>query len=199
MDLYVHGAPGPGVGATAGPGIAFGTNGATPFSANPPTPPCPGYFTPGAIDLDSGDPVFVQLYYMKSNLSVFMEDQSTLATFSTNLQVNLPSLVGGNVAYIGFTAADGGVTSIQTITDFSYSYTTPPVLSIARGTPGNVVVSWPVSVASAFTLYQSSSLSGPWTASNVSSLTQTGCENSVTLPYSGAIQYFLLSLDQPTF
>lgn len=194
MDIYTHAAAGPG-GNTDGPGIAVGVNGSTPYTTSPAA--STGYFSTGPVDIASGDPIQVQLYYTSGVLQVYLEDTTTLDSFSTNVTINLPATVGASSAYVGFTGADGGVTSTQTISDFAYSYTTAPILSVANGSPGNVVVSWPVSIATMFTLYQSSSLTGPWTAANMSSLTQSDCENQVTLPTSGTNQFYLLSNGQP--
>jgi len=99
---------------------------------------------------------------------------------------------------VGFTGADGGVASTQYVTNFTYSYTTPPILSVARGaSPGTVVILWPVSVSTLFTLQQSSSLNGPWTQANMSSLTQVGLQNQVTLTPAGNTAYYRLQLTAP--
>ena len=42
-------------------------------------------------------------------VSATFKDLVSSATFSTNFPINLPSIIGGNQAYVGFTGADGGV------------------------------------------------------------------------------------------
>jgi hypothetical protein len=103
---------------------------------------------------------------------------------------DLPAIVGGSNAFIGFTGGTGSATSIQTVSNFVYSYTVPPVLSVTRGAPGSVVVSWPGPVSSLFALQQSASLSGPW--SNVTVTPQVvNSQNQVTLTPAVATFYRL--------
>jgi hypothetical protein len=42
--------------------------------------------------------------------------------------------------------------------------TPPPTLSVARGTPGSLVISWPGSVSTSYGLEQSTTVNGPWSA-----------------------------------
>jgi hypothetical protein len=53
------------------------------------------------------------------------KDTVTGGIASTNWTLNIPSVVGGSTAYVGFTGADGGVASIQTI---SWGDSTPTIL-----------------------------------------------------------------------
>jgi hypothetical protein len=180
--------------ANGGEGIAYGVNGSTPDSKTP-APSAP-YNSTAPVDLTSGSPIYVQLYYMNGVLNVWLVDTGSLAEYTTNFAANLPAFAGGASAYVGFTGGDGGDTSTQVVTDFLFSSTTPPTLSIAAGSPGNVVISWPISVSSLFNLYQSSSVTGPWTPAG--SPTVNGCESQVTVAASGTSQFFTLALDQPT-
>ncbi|MDE3068424.1 MAG: hypothetical protein KGJ60_12870 [Verrucomicrobiota bacterium] len=79
-----------------------------------------GYTTPGNISLGSGDPINVTLYYANGNLAIAFKDTANGVTFSTNVSVDLPSVVGGYTAYIGFTSGDGGAASTQIITNFVF-------------------------------------------------------------------------------
>ena len=78
-----------------------------------------------------------------------------------------------------------------------YSYTTPPILAIAPGAAGLVVVSWPVSVSSLFTLVQSSSLAGPWTPPVPVSSGIVGLQKQVTLTAGGGHTFYRLQLIDP--
>ena len=66
-----------------------------------------------------------------------MTDMTTNGTFSHTYTIgNLATTVGGPSAYIGFTGGDGGLTSTQTISNFSYNTSILPpstALSITSG------------------------------------------------------------------
>ena len=154
------------------------------------------------VNLASGDPIFVQMAYSKDVATVTLVDTKTAALFSTNLSIpNLPAIVGGGsegTAYVGFTAATGGLNSVQTISNFVYSYTTTmtPTLAAAHGaSPGSVVISWPVGVTPLFVLQQSATLSGPWSPAALPQQVVNG-QNQVTLtPGAGnSSTFFKLSL-----
>jgi hypothetical protein len=176
-------------GANGGTGIQFGTDGSTADSPNPTA----HYSSPGLIGVGSGDPIHVQLYYGQNVLTVSLEDPITGDTFVTNYAADLPSIVGSSSAFVGFTGATGGVNSIQAVSDFQFSYTTAPILSVARGTAGSVVVSWPVSVSTLFELQQSTAINGPWL-----NVTETSAvvnsQNEVTLTPGANTEFFRLSL-----
>ena len=69
----------------------------------------------------NGDPIQVNLSYDGSNnLVETLTDLTTSATWSNTYSVgSLAATVGGKTAYLGFTGADGGATSTQTISNFS--------------------------------------------------------------------------------
>jgi hypothetical protein len=76
------------------------------------------------VNLASGDPIQVSVYYGEGNMNVMLVDSSTGATFTTNYAVNIPAFVQSNAAYVGFTAStewDGEDASLQTVSDFSFN------------------------------------------------------------------------------
>jgi hypothetical protein len=95
------------------------------------------------INLHSGDVFNVQLAYNGTTLTVVITDTVTSASATQTYAVNIPSLVGGATAYVGFTAATGGGSAIQEILNWSYTPVAPasvaptPAISIASvsGTP----------------------------------------------------------------
>jgi hypothetical protein len=175
-------------GANGGAGIDFGTDGLTADT----TPQLPPYQATGAVNIGSADPINVQLYYFNNVLTVNLMDGKL--SYTTSFYCDIPATLGTASAYVGFTGATGGVNSIQTVADFSFSSSTEPVLSVANGTTaGTVVVSWPISVSSLFVLQESPTLTGPW--GNVATpAVVVGSNNTVTLTSSSTTAFFRLSL-----
>jgi hypothetical protein len=97
------------------------TNGASPT-----TPAID--LTPSGIDLHSGDTMSVHLQYDGTTLSMIISDAIANKTFTNSWPVDIPSLVGGGTAYVGFTAATGGQSSSQKIESWTFTSTviTPP-------------------------------------------------------------------------
>ena len=90
MNLYT-GSPG-------GTGIQFGAEGSAPPTANPTAP----YSSAAPVYLSSGDPIYVQLYYSQGVLNVWLVDATAESVFVTNYDCDLPALVAGPSAYVGF-------------------------------------------------------------------------------------------------
>ena len=65
---------------------------------------------PSNIDLHSGHVFNVSLTYNGTVLQETVTDATTGATYVHNYTVNIPALVGGNTAFVGFTGATGGCT-----------------------------------------------------------------------------------------
>ena len=72
------------------------------------------------INLHSGDPFAAHITYDGTDLTLTLTDSSTLGTWSYSWPINIPSTVGGNTAYVGFTAGTGGETATQNITSWKY-------------------------------------------------------------------------------
>ncbi len=72
------------------------------------------------IDLHSGHVFNVALAYNGTTLNVTETDTTTGASQSQAYPVNIPSLVGGSAAYVGFTAGTGGLTATQNILNWTY-------------------------------------------------------------------------------
>ena len=96
--------------------------------------------TTTGINLHSGDYFNATLTYDGSNLTLTLTDAITLATWSHVFVVNIPAIVGGNTAYVGFTGGTGGLTSSQKLTSWTY-VPGPPLPSYATGfTPGSMTL-----------------------------------------------------------
>jgi hypothetical protein len=94
------------------------TNGAAP--TNPAVS-----LTSSGIVLSSGDTIAAQLIYNGTTLTLNLTDTVTNKTFSYAFTVNIPSIVGANTAYVGFTGGTGGSTAIQNIKTWTFTVGTP--------------------------------------------------------------------------
>jgi len=86
----------------------------------PPTVPAID-LTGTGIDLHSGDVFNVAMNYDGSTLNVTITDTNTSASASQSYSVNIPSIIGGNGAYVGFTGGTGGLTSVQNIQNWTFT------------------------------------------------------------------------------
>ncbi len=119
------------------------SGGAAPTSANSINLSGTGF------DMRSYDVSRATMTYNGTVLTVTLTDLRTGATATQNYTVNIPALVGGNTAFVGFTAADGALTSVEHILNWSYTTvsTTPTPPSAPTGlnaTPadGQVALGW---------------------------------------------------------
>jgi hypothetical protein len=88
------------------------TNGASPTS--------PATALGGGVNLHSGDIFQVHMTYNGAALTMTITDTVTNATFTTSWTINIPAIVGGNTAFVGFTAGTGGQTAKQEIIGWTY-------------------------------------------------------------------------------
>jgi Chitobiase/beta-hexosaminidase C-terminal domain/Legume lectin domain len=88
------------------------TNGETPYEPQTST---------GSIDLNSGHPIACTLTYDGTTLTLSMKDTVTSATYSTHWTVDIPSEVGADTAYVGFTASLYTASSTQDVTAWTYA------------------------------------------------------------------------------
>jgi fibronectin type 3 domain-containing protein len=86
------------------------------------SPTIPATTLGGGVNLHSGDVLNVQMAYNGTTLTMTMTDASVPAdTYTTSWPVNIPSLAGGNTAYVGFTAGTGGLSATQQVLNWTYS------------------------------------------------------------------------------
>lgn len=145
--------------------------------------------TSSGINLHSGDIFQVHLSYIGTNLAMSITDVTNEDEFTTTFtNVNIPSTIGGNTGYVGFTGGTGGATAIQEIIGFSYisgpasmPQAATPVISPAAGSfPSSVAVSITDSTGGS-TIYYTTNGTTPTT----SSAKYTG---AFTLTSSAAVQ-----------
>jgi len=153
------------------------------------------YHAPGSLQINSGDPINIAVSYANQQMMLTFTDAVAHTSFATNLNVgDLTQIVGTNAAYIGFTGADGGSTSIQTISNFSF-LSIPPVAIQPDGS-GNVLVSWS-SAAPGYIVQRNPDLTGTnWV--NVSNDTiVTNGFYQVTEPENASNCFYRLALPSP--
>ncbi len=77
--------------------------------------------TSSGVILRTGDAMSVHMTYDGTTLAMTITDATAGKKFSTSWTVNIPAVVGGNVAYIGFTGGTGGLSSTQEIISWNYA------------------------------------------------------------------------------
>ena len=90
-----------------------------------PTVPAVDMTSSGVI-LRSGDVMSVHMTYNGATLAMTISDATAGTSFSNSWTVDIPTLIGGSTAYVGFTGGTGGKTSTQEITTWNYAVGTPP-------------------------------------------------------------------------
>lgn len=78
------------------------------------------------IQLSSGDSIQAQLIYDGTTLTLKLLDFLTNKSFTTSQKLDIPTIVGGNTAYVGFTGGTGGLSSSQKLLTWTYAAQTPP-------------------------------------------------------------------------
>jgi hypothetical protein len=77
--------------------------------------------TSSGVNLHSSDILHAHIVYNGTTLTLTLTDTVTNASFTTSTTVNIPAEVGGNTAYVGFTASTGGSTAVQNILTWTYT------------------------------------------------------------------------------
>jgi Legume lectin domain/Fn3 associated/Chitobiase/beta-hexosaminidase C-terminal domain len=89
------------------------TNGAAPIT--------PEVVLGGGINLQSGDIFAVHISYDGTTLTMTITDTvNNSQTFTTSWPIDIPTTIGGNTAYVGFTAGTGHYTLVQDILNWTY-------------------------------------------------------------------------------
>jgi hypothetical protein len=84
------------------------------------SPSIPAVTLGGGVNLHSGDIFQVHMTYDGTTLTMTITDTATSATFTTSWLINIPAIVGGNTAYVGFTGATGVSVANQDILTWTY-------------------------------------------------------------------------------
>jgi TRAP-type C4-dicarboxylate transport system permease small subunit len=109
-------------------------------------------------------------------------------SFQTSTNVNLPAVLGGTNAYVGFSGATGGVNSQQHVSQVSFINLAP--LSVQR-VGSNVVISWPVA-SDLVVLKYCTDLGAPEWVNETATVTENNGIRQVTVPISNGPRYYTL-------
>ncbi|MGB8887480.1 MAG: chitobiase/beta-hexosaminidase C-terminal domain-containing protein [Candidatus Korobacteraceae bacterium] len=95
--------------------------------------------TSSGVNLHSGDIFDVWMTYDGTTLTMQITDTMTQATFTASWTIDIPSTIGGNTAYVGFTGATGGSSSTQEI--LNWIFTSQGAVEYGSGfTAGNLAL-----------------------------------------------------------
>ncbi len=103
--------------------------------------------TSSGVVLRNGNVMLVSLSYDGTTLNETVTDTVNHASFTHNYTVNIPSIVGANTAFVGFTAGTGGSAATQSVLSWSFTpLPNPPVapsnLTITPASGTELDVSW---------------------------------------------------------
>jgi fibronectin type 3 domain-containing protein len=148
------------------------------------------------FDMRSYDVSRATMTYDGTTLTVTLKDLRTGATATQSYNVNIPALIGGSTAWVGFTAADGALTSIEHILNWTYATvnTTPtppgaPTGVNVTGGDAQATLSWsPVSGASSYNVRFGTS-SGNYGAP----ISVSGTSKTIPGLANGQTYYFIVS------
>lgn len=114
----------------------FGQDGA--IDANGST--APAFTSTSPVTANSTtDPIDFAISYNGTTLSVNMSDSVTGSSYSTSETVDIPTIVGSNLAYVGFTGGTGGASANQQISNFSYTTAVPEPATLGLFGIGGVI------------------------------------------------------------
>jgi hypothetical protein len=94
----------------------------TGFYINGAAPTVPSLdMTTSGVNLRNGNILHAHVTYDGTTLILTLTDTVTGANFTTSTPINIPSTVGANTAYVGFTASTGASTAVQKILNWTYT------------------------------------------------------------------------------
>jgi hypothetical protein len=106
------------------------------------SPTLPATAFGGGVNLHSGDILHVVMNYNGTTLTMTITDTTNASqAFTTSWPIDIPGAVGGNTAYVGFTAGTGGLTAKQEIVTWTYSSSPRPKTPVTYQTRNLTAVS----------------------------------------------------------
>jgi hypothetical protein len=143
------------------------------------------------VDLRGGDAIRVELTYVGDSVHLVLSNTVTAATFEADLPVgSLPARVGSDLAWVGFTGADGGTVSTQNISEFQFI---PLPTMTAQPVGSDVVLAWPATIGG-YKIQSANSLTAPaWVDAGLTE-TLVGGQYQATVSAAGGSKYYRLVL-----
>jgi hypothetical protein len=142
------------------------------------------------LSITNGDFINVLFTYEQGVATVTLTDTNAATTFFTSTNLDIPSLLGANLAYIGFTGSDGAAPSTQQISDFSYQ----SLANLSIQTSNSVaLLSWPAGIGGYVLQVTPSLTSTNWTTVT-NAATLVNAQNQVEVPLPGGAQFYRLFL-----
>jgi Bacterial Ig-like domain (group 3)/Bacterial lectin/Concanavalin A-like lectin/glucanases superfamily/Galactose oxidase, central domain len=89
--------------------------------------------TGSRIDLSSGHSIQAHITYDGTDLKMTLTDTVTKVAWTHTFTVNIPAIVSGSTAYVGFTGGTGGLTANQEISSWTFASGNPPALDYGNG------------------------------------------------------------------
>src|SRR5271165_3666745 len=164
--------------------------------------------TSSGVNLHTTDIFNVQMIYDGTNLTMVITDTTTNASFTQTWPINIPTTVGGNTAYVGFTGGTGGGTAIQEIIGWTMSSSAgaaaTPIISPATGTYTAAQSVTITDATTGSTIYYSTDGTQPTTSSpkytasfNVSATTTVKAIATATGYSTSAIATSVITINPP--
>ena len=75
--------------------------------------------TGSGVTLSNGDIFHAHLTYDGTTLTLVLTDTKTSASFTKSQAINIPSIVGAQTAYVGFTGGTGGLSMTTQIINWT--------------------------------------------------------------------------------
>lgn len=94
------------------------------------------------VDLHSLHDFRVDMDYNGTVLEMIVTDLTTNLSFTTTFTVNIPTVIGGGTAHVGFTGATGGLNANQEVLTWVYGQLPRPTVLAAVNGPNRVSLSW---------------------------------------------------------
>ncbi|MGD0260609.1 MAG: LamG-like jellyroll fold domain-containing protein [Verrucomicrobiota bacterium] len=162
-----------------GVGISFGTNGSIGSVVS--TAP---------LVINSGDPINTVLTYQNGVATVTLTDTNANTQYSASANVNIPAILGTNVAYVGFTASTGSSASTQQISDFTFLSRVNLAIQVSGNT---ATISWPAEVGG-YVLQQNSSVATTNWVNVTNAVNLVNGQNQVVVPITNRALFYQLLL-----
>jgi hypothetical protein len=177
-------------GNNGGVGISYNANG----TIGPVTVPNPiATSTNGPWPLV--DPINVTITYNQSTGTAVetLQDTVTGGIFTTNIPTgDITSVLGATDAWVGFTAATGGLNAVMHISNFSFNtYAAPPTLRIWQTGANTDAISWTPPASPNFVLQQSPTVTGVWANVTAAPTVNNGVD-TIAVTNSASAQFYRL-------